>query len=355
ITPVPQATVDKPWVKGKYRVTISEDGTKMLLVSMPEHDEATLKPYSCRVFDSNMKLIWEKDFQGNEKHGKMTVIGFAVNNTGAISLLQATYLPKKEQVRARSTVTFMIMTYDDQTGESKTYGINMDGYHMADFRFDVNKSGDVFFMGYYSERVYYDLKLPVPGVKQDRTFKGPFLFKLDHTTQRVTGGIKEFSKDFMKKHKNTSQKDMDNISIRDYHFRDDGGVYMIAEKHSISGDYTNNTYNYQDLFIVSFLPTGKMLYRAYPKRQTSSNDNGRYGSYFSWTIDNKTNVLFTKNKIASQYIVDERIMRTTVPVKEFPYPTSTLMPRFGKQVGEKEIILVAGDEFKFQFAQLTIK
>ena len=306
---VDQIKATKKRNSGNFDFIISDDSTKILVYHNPPFEKYADEKFSYKLFDTDMKLIWEKKFSLPFKDKNFTVGSYEVDNDGNVHMLAKIQLPnsqtglKKLKEALNPSYSFRIVSYYHKQDEMKDFELALPTKGSAkkyvnDITFNVNTNGDIICAGFY-------------GNKLGGGINGAFYMRVDRKTQEVVAdGYKEFGKDFlgefMSARKAKKNKGLYNYDLKYLITREDGSATLIAEQYYVvvvcrtdpkTGARTcTYHYYYNDIIAVNVNSKGVIDWTTkVPKRQHSVNDGGYYSSFIFSIKDRNLFFMFNEN------------------------------------------------------------
>lgn len=336
---------EKMGTRGLFFVSVSPDGSKLLVLSQPEYVKDQNEKIKLTLFEKGFKKLWETEQTFSYGWSKVMDNRPYVNDNGTA------YILKMISVKGADD-TWSVFSCTGK--ELKEFKIVMDeGKKLTSVVQAFSPEGDFAVAGFYKNG----------GSKVRLTFgdkvDGDFLYRIDATGQQLkTGVVNPFSKREDQLARNILFNDNTTLLL--------GEKYVVSDRaaaRSSSTPQTNETmfardysYNGKDITIDAFDATGKPLYyTSIDKNNDSKNDLGYWVSYFAAIVKGKLQIVFMDNY--SRY--DNRkisintpniIVYTTVDIAtgkaEKPQPVSKPGPVGGKE-GDSylrpDVFLKSGD------------
>ena len=270
----------------------SEDESKvMLYINNPEDKKRKNETITYKVYDNNLKKIWEKELTFDIEDKKFYISNYSITNEGQVVLLGRNNLNKKEKEKGKPNYNFIIFLYDNTKGATEQFDISLGSQYISDISYTIdNDNKKLLITGFYAN-------------KNTGTLTGVFYQRIDMISKKVeVENTKEFDRDFlldhMKEKKVDKNKEISNhYDIRQLVRRDDGGLVMVAEYYMMyvtshttrSGNSTYTTYTYHyyynDIILFNIDKDGKIDWSVtIPKIQYTINDGG-YASSFLLSVE----------------------------------------------------------------------
>ena len=292
----------------------SEDKSKIVFFEV--ENQSDVKAYSFDI--KKMKLIWEKNFESKESSWNRDFREILTDNTGNFYLIYERDNRKTQLEKHRFEI------YRLNGGPVISKSIPMREYVRYDVRFEYdNLNKKLVAGGLYSDEstawargsFYTNFKLEAPEepILHYEAFSNEFVFKLMEESEK---GMKN------KKNRGITETDIQEIVLRR-----DGGILIIGEQNrhldrgygntrgsvgtinsAYGGRYITD-YFYDDLFVISYHPTGELHWKeVLHKKQYSQDDDAAYSSYFLAKTATSLRLLFN-DEIQYENTVSEYILK----------------------------------------------
>ncbi|MGK0366282.1 MAG: hypothetical protein ACI85O_003355 [Saprospiraceae bacterium] len=292
----------------------SEDKSKIVFFEV--ENQVDVKAYSFDI--KKMKLIWEESFKSKESSWNRDFREILTDNGGNFYLIFERDNRKTQLEKHRFEI------YQLNGGPVKSKFVPMTEHVRYDVRFEYdNLNGKLVAGGLYSDEstawargsFYANFKLESPE-EPDITyhpFDDEFVFNLMEESEK---GMR-----------NKKNKGITETNIQEIVLRRDGGILIIGEQNRhLDRGYgnargsvgtVNSTYGgryitdyfYDDLFVISYHPTGEQHWReVLHKKQYSQDDDAVYSSYFLAKTPSSLRLLFN-DEIQYENTVSEYILK----------------------------------------------
>lgn len=292
----------------------SEDKSKIVFFEV--ENQVDVKAYSFDI--KKMKLVWEEKFESQESSWNRDFREILTDNTGNFYLIFERDNRKSQLEKHR----FDIYKLNGESVISKS--IPMTEYVRYDVRFEYdNLNKKLVAGGLYSDdsaawargSFYTNFKLEAPEnpTITYHPFGDEFVFNLLEKSEK---GMK-----------NKKNKGITETSIQEIVLRRDGGILIIGEQNrhldrgygntrgsvgtvnsAYGGRYITD-YFYDDLFVISYHPTGEQHWKeVLHKKQYSQDDDAVYSSYFLAKTPSSLRLLFN-DEIQFENTVSEYILK----------------------------------------------
>lgn len=299
----------RQFVTPKFNFAVSENEKKLLVYFIDNQ-----RTVNSVVFDiDSFKMDWEKKFEIEDYSYIRDDLFFLTNNEGDLILIV-----EKDNVQGRrDDHVFQIFQLIDKGQASKSYTIPMANLLTfdLDFRYD-NLNKNITIAGLFSE-------------KNIARANGYFsLFVPDDINEQYSLVFRKFDEELLSNlsGKNTpDNRGLMECQVEDLILRSDGGVILIGEMNreferrlAGSGRVVMDSYNrfivdyyYDDIFLLSINPDGKLHWsKVLYKKQYSQDDNAIFSSFF--LFQNPTTLRFLFNdEIKTENTVSEYILSNT--------------------------------------------
>ena len=292
----------------------SDDKSKIVFFEV--ENQSDVKAYSFDI--KKMKLIWEESFESQESSWNKDFREVLTDNAGNF------YLIYEQDNRRTQLKKHHFDIYRLNGGSIISKSVPMTEYIRYDIRFEYdNLNKKLVAGGLYSDEstawargsFYTNFKLETPEetVFHYHPFDDAFVFTLMEESEK---GMK-----------NKKNRGITETSIQEIVMRRDGGILIIGEQNrhlargygntrgsvgtantSFGGRYITD-YFYDDLFVISYHPTGEQHWKeVLHKKQYSQDDDAVYSSYFLAKTASSLRLLFN-DEIQYENTVSEYILK----------------------------------------------
>lgn len=284
-------TVDNPINSGSFKVTLSPDKSKLLLLTtFPQKKDEKYK-IRARVFDTQtLKELWVKEVSlafDSKKGGSDNIL---IDNAGNAYITE-------RYVNETKKYAFDLYTYNAQTTEWKGVTLNTDGKIISDqTRFMFTPTGDVLFAGFLYTKSPY-------------SYEGLFYVRINGNSQTIEASRTCGFGDTALKEKDDQQ--FYNWKLRSVVPQSNGNILIVAEDESYTQTSTGAgtfeyTYNYttNNIKVACLQPDGNRAWvRTIPKHQTTTvPDEYRRWDSFVYGMRNDRLYIFYNNTGVSTMI-----------------------------------------------------
>ncbi|MFN0030552.1 MAG: hypothetical protein ACKVOR_00185 [Flavobacteriales bacterium] len=287
---------------GDFTYDVNEANGRILIFTNPPFEKYDKEKFHFKVYDENLKLIWNEKLEMPYPDKYFTVTDFMVDASDVL-YMTCTFnefeKTKQEEGKKKAKAeakergghrSFKVISYNHQKEKLKEYEIELNesqGIESLDYNLDVN--GNINVAGLYS----------LTNDKNDG-INGVYFIKINSETGDVmTSSIKAFEKkqtdeddDEIKKKKKDADAPvaMREFEIREFINRDDGGLIISGEYYNEytrcttdprTGSTTCTTYYiYGNITIINVDAQGNIEWQSnVPKYQRTANDGGMFSSY----------------------------------------------------------------------------
>lgn len=292
----------------------SDDKSKIVFFEVENQSDVKALSFDIK----KMKLIWEEEYKSNESSWNRDFREILTDNSGNFYLIFERDNRKTQLEKHR----FEIYQLNGGPIISKT--IPMTEFVRYDIRFEYdNLNKKLVAGGLYSEEssawargsfyTNFELQSPEEPIFHYHPFSDEFVFNLMEESEK---GMK-----------NKKNKGIMETSIQEIVMRRDGGILIIGEQNrhldrgygnargsvgtansSYGGRYITD-YFYDDLFVISYHPTGEEHWKkVLHKKQYSQDDDAVYSSYFLAKTASSLRLLFN-DEIQYENTVSEYILK----------------------------------------------
>lgn len=297
----------RQFVTPDFRFSVSQDEKKLLVYYIDNQ-----RTINSVIFDiPTLSTVWERQFELEDYSYIRDELYFLTNNKGDLILVNE----KDNTTSRRDKHQFQIFHYEENGATYKSYIIPMVNLLSFDLNFQYDDlNGNIVAAGFYSEKNlvrangYFSLYIPEDVNKQYslvfRKFDEEFIGTLSGKgNQDIARGLME-------------------CEVKELILRSDGGVIIIGEMNreferrlAGSGRVVMDSYNrfivdyyYDDIFLLSINPDGKLHWsEVLYKKQYSQDDNAIFSSFFLFRTPNTLRFLFN-DEIKTENTVSEYIL-----------------------------------------------
>jgi hypothetical protein len=277
---------EKMSVRGLFKVAVSPDQSKLLVLSQPEYVKNENEKITISTYDSKLQKIISTEQTFPYQWTRSVDNNVYINNSGTVFIL------KRIDVKGEEDNYSVFSFHNNQLKEFK---INLGAENkIANFCMAFSAEGDLAIAGYYTQsRGKISVRMGVP-------LFGSFLQRIsDNGETAKISAVNPFEK----------KKDLVAKSM----VFDKSNTILMSEKYIVSSqapqrdpsqpvNFDNafaRDYSYygMDIFIDGFDKDGKSIYNTVvDKNNTSKNDNGTWVSYFGNIINGKLYLIFNDDK-----------------------------------------------------------
>jgi len=291
--------VEKRRYSGTFVVRVSPDKAKVLVSQNLPFEKEGRERFSLNVYDAEMTPLWDRMVDLPYLDSEFSVEETRLANDGSVIMIGNKYAEKREAKElkkdGKATYEYHLLVYHGDGNEPEDHPIAVPDKFLQDLSLNIGTEGDILCGGFY-------------GNKGTFAVRGTFFLRIDRASKQIVhSSYKEFDRDFITEYmtdkeekKVTKQADkkgedleLYNYELREIVRREDGGAVMVGEQYRFYVQTVTTTdangrtstqsiyhYIYNDIIVVNIDPEGDIVWAAkVPKRQHSTNDNGRYSSY----------------------------------------------------------------------------
>ncbi len=268
-TKVMSVSVDKgpfPTFGNLYWVR-SADSTKLALIHQPSEKRSSLEKFRCMVIDNNLNVVSDVTQTSALRDKDFRLEQVAVSNDGVVYLSGIVVIGPPKPFIKESNYNYSILRIDPQDNEPREAKVDLGKLYITDMQIGCDEDNRLVAAGFYSEK--------------GKGIKGAFCYVLDARdgsevnfnhmdfpisliTEGMTDKQAEKTENKAAKGGNT---EMLNYVLDELIFREDGGVYLVAEYFDIVTTTTTNsngttstrtTYYYKNIIVVGIDQDGKI-------------------------------------------------------------------------------------------------
>jgi hypothetical protein len=295
---------EKEYFTPRYKSTISEDRSKMLLFQAEKENEI-----SAIVYDiPSRETLWTREFHTTEGSARRDFRDMVVSDRGDV------FIVLDQEKLSERFHAFDIIFINGKTDDLMTTKVDLGDLLAADVHTVLdNVNRRLVLAGLFNERAAGKSKgIYVASVEmQDMHMQMRAVVFDEGLLQNIYG--KEVS----------SNRGVTNFSVQDVVLREDGGAIVIAE---MTKEYSRRPnipgrrdfgygrggwvdYYYEDLIVYSVHPDGSEHWNTVlHKKQYSQDDDAMYSSYFLFKTPEMIRLLFN-DEIRQENMVSEYVLR----------------------------------------------
>ncbi len=288
---------------------LAENRSKIFISYHNSFMQYNEEPFTFKVMDTSLKIEFDEKFILPLKDRKFSVVKTDIGESGNFYILAKAVQVESRKGRGKKAKKYdnIMLVYNMEKEEFKTYDIKMQKYIPTNVLFTLNEKEEVVICGFFSAKTqkvagqflgaFYKIIdpriekfLPVPEKKFDFiVFDKTFLAE---NAQERNGVVPE---------------DYNNYILKDLLMLSNGGFVLLAENYFITEktfldpkakeEILLTYHNYNDIIAVGVNKKGKMDWaQRIPKNQNSLDDNGYYSSYATTIELTKLKIIFNDHK-----------------------------------------------------------
>lgn len=257
--------------------------------------------YGMEVFNQNLNSLWKTYQLDRSVSGYLVESNYVIDKSGNVFAIIRNYKTKYDADWCKYDKSDLrVVRYSNDGSSPLSVGLNLenDSYTIA-AKLEFGKKNELICAGLYSD-------------KSRNTVTGSYSFLIDDKCNVISGksnpiseelvneGLKEKSENkyvrkFFKKKKNEEKF---SYTMKDFHFFNDGGYDIIAEKYYgyivYSGNGGGIYNNFDDLWIMRFNADNTLKWiKKLPKYAQVMNQYFDLGTYYSfYNSDNNLNIVY---------------------------------------------------------------
>ena len=371
---------------GEYTKAVSFDENRVAYIIEHPGDVESKAIYTVKVFDHNYELLWKTKYTQSYERGLSSIESVNVSDDGKVYMLTKVRKDRKESERGERNYEYFINVVSENGLETKEK-LQLKDNFILDLELNIANNGGLMCGGFYSKEGYrsdgvFFMQLD----SKDFSVKSESLkeFELDFITDGMTKVSKAITKNRSKKGKEVG---LTNVEFRNFIVKEDGGAILVGEYVNIYTTYTTNGdgttssttyYNYDDIYVISINDDGGIEWaKKIRKKQQSTNDNGRFSSFFLVVNHNKLHFIFNDNKENEGVQNAQDILKYNLRIKgsvlmavsidsEGKYSREALVvpekgekmrlrPKSCEQISDDEFILFSVSKKYNKFARVKVK
>ena len=346
----------------RVKVILSKDKRKVATyIVYPQKDGTTI--INTNLMDRDLKILSQNETVLSVRERPAILKKVYVNNEGLFFFVSGERANRKRKDFAANTYWVSILNPGQSTIEE--IELHQPGIYLKEVEVGIdNINNNVVLAGLFANRsaniasgMFYtviDLESMEYLQKRFEEFNSELVTKLTGKSKNKTGGLSSFK--------------VDQLILRQ-----DGGAIMVTESEFTTTEtrgapsfypsmfystITYTYYHYNDLLVFSIHPDGTThWHKIIRKKQFSEGDDGFYSSYNLSFDRNEMQFIFNEEVSANTAIIKHSINGIGEMEKEIILgdirDEILLVPRLGKQIGSKELILPSIFRNKLRLVKLT--
>jgi hypothetical protein len=346
---------EKEYFTPRYRSTVSEDKTKVLLFQAEKENEVSVMVYDL----VGRKKLWEKEIRSQDGSVRRDFRDMLLSDKGDVFIIL-----DQERLSDRNRM-FEVVFIDRETEEVRTTEMNL---------------GDLLAVDVFSVIDNVNRRLLMCGLYTERSFgksKGMYMATLDMADLQKQLRTVVFSEEFLINiygKEVSGNRGVANFAIRDIALREDGGALLIAE---MTKEYSRRPnvpgrrefgylrggwvdYYYEDLIVFSLHPDGSEHWNAVlHKKQYSQDDDAMYSSYFLFRTPEMLRLLFNEEirleNMVSEYVIRGNGYHRRQSVFSTDYQRLRLRLRDAVQISYNECIVPSERNSRLSLVKITFE
>jgi hypothetical protein len=341
-----------------------------------DKDKSANENITMRVYDANMDLAWEKEFEipyGNELFHINHVI---VDENGNTHLLGAEYPGKVKSSKkdAKFNVKYHVLSFMNKGMEIKDNSLDMEGFVITDVAIGITSDGYLVASGFYGNKNMFSID-------------GSFSIKMDIKTHKVLfSNRKEFGKEFiqmgmtdreLKKSNKKEEKGQDlelpEFDLDRFVLMPDGGWLLMAEQFYITtSTYTTSgpngsvqtrtvtVYHYDDIILVKMNASGEIEWNTKITKTQYSSGMTSHLSYSWFYCEGKVYIIYNtaperKEIQVTATIVDAKGETSTEKLMSGERDELLFHPLYSAKISDCKMFIYSSKRKTYQFGLLDVK
>ncbi len=290
---------------GRFNLLFDQGNSVFAVISDYPFHRKDSDSYGIQVMKNNGKKLWEREIKLPYKQQLSEEVESKIDAQGNYYVLAKVYGDgqkgkMRDLIKQKVNFKYVLVAFTNEGKDMKMYTLPVDDEIPTEASMAVNSNGEIIIAGYYSETNLISVK-------------GCFYMRLDPISKKVRASSKkDFGLDFitlnqtMKEKKKAVKKSKKGKSVELHRFQlnkvladDKGGAVVIGEQyfeesityatviHGVQNTTTTEVFHYNDIIVSSIDSEGQFQWiDKIPKRQITTDDDGKYSSYaFNSTDD----------------------------------------------------------------------
>jgi hypothetical protein len=272
-----------------FDIRISDDSEKLLCYKKEYHmTESPTQPCSFKVFDNNLKELWEATYEVQYKNYDASIQNAWIDNTGNAHMLIKTRDSYKEKTAGYRTISYFM-----DTKQFKEFNMEIENKSLRAVNCFIDKENNLICSGFYCDA---EKTNSTKGDKLD----GAFYIKVDAKTKEIS------NKEFNVLNKNTiAQLDIGKLNSPSYQFgklniignEADRSITLFAEQSYISNSpgLSYSTFFNYNILVVEINPEGKIIWEKIIPKAQKTISRETYSSYSFTHSNNRLYFIYNDN------------------------------------------------------------
>ncbi len=340
-----------------------------------DKDKSAKENITMRVYDANMDLAWEKEFEIPYNSDLFRIDRVIVDENGNTHLLGKEFFEKvKSFKKGKSNFKYHVLSFLNKGTEIKDNSLEIDNFVITDAAIGITSDGFLVASGFY-------------GTKSMNSIDGSFSIKMDIKSHKVLfSNRKEFGKEFIqmgmsdreikrsnKKEDKGEDLELPNFDLDRFVLMPDGGWLLMAEQFYITtqtittsgpnGSMSTRTityYHYDDIILVKMNANGEIEWNTkIPKNQSSSGAISPL-SYSWFYCKGKIYILynsapFRKENEVMAAMVDSKGEVVKEKLINSEKDELTFHPAYSARITDCSMLMYSSKRKTYQFGLLDVK
>jgi hypothetical protein len=340
-----------------------------------DKDKSANENITMRVYDANMDLAWEKEFEIPYNNELFRIDRVIVDENGNTHLLGKEYFEKvKSFKKGKSNFKYHVLSFMNKGVEIKDNSLEMDNFAITDAAIGITSEGFLVASGFY-------------GTKSMNSIDGSFSIKMDIKTHKVLfSNRKEFGKEFIqmgmtdreikksnKKEDKGEDLEMPNFDLDRFVLMPDGGWLLMAEQFYVTtqtittsgpnGSTSTRTityFHYDDIILVKMNASGDIEWNAKIAKTQYSAGVTSHLSYSWFYCEGKVYIVYNTSPDRKEVqvkvaIVDSKGEVSTEKLMGSERDELLFHPAYSAKISDCKMLIYSSKRKTYQFGLLDVK
>jgi hypothetical protein len=339
-----------------------------------DKDKSKAENINMRVYDENMKMKWEREFEIPYTNDLFKIQKVIVDENGNTHLLGKEYFEKvRTERKGKPNYKYHVISFLNDGKTVKDNALVVDANFITDAAIGITSDGFLVASGFY-------------GSSSNFSIDGSYSVKINIQEQKIISTNKKpFDKDFIqngmterekkrsdKKEEKGEDLEMPEFDLDRMVLLPDGGWMLMAEQFYITtrtytsvgsnGSTSTRTvtvYNYDDVIVVRMNPNGEIVWNAkVNKRQATSGATSLLS--YAWTYCNGTTYLVynsypgTSDNVVYASVIAPDGTITKETVMSGGKHELNIHPEYSYRTKECQLLLYGAKKKSYQFSIMDI-
>jgi len=349
---------------------ISNDGKYVVEYSSTfDKSKSANENVDIRVYDSNMEIFWQREFEIPYSNDKFDVRRVIIDDFGNAHLLGREYMEVKGPGSKRlPNSKYHVISFMKSGSSVKDNVLELGNNFITDAAIAITSEGNLISTGFY-------------GGSSSTSIVGAFVMKVDVETKKILStNLREFDKEFIQEGMSEKEKEKSDkkekkgkeLNLPDYDLDHlvllpDGGWVLFAEQYyivfhtttstsnGVTSTNTTTTYHYNDIIAVKMNSAGEIEWNSKVVKNQQSSGGTSALSYTLGYCEGKFTLVYNSLPNRKENVVKVSEINPSGEVNTFTLFSSSedelnLHPAYSKRAKECKVLLYSSKKKTYQFS-----